>query len=77
MAKTKCPITHAAFVEKGPKALPTVIINGHSMDCKAKDPDPAKSLGWFTFGKSYVEIDGVKHAVQFSGNVTLVGSKPE
>ncbi len=72
MAKTTCPITRAEFRTK---ATPVnVSINGQNHAAAVKEFSTG-SLGWYLNGKTTIEIDGKRVAVQIGLNLTIVGSK--
>ncbi len=72
MAKTTCPITRADFRSKATAV--NVSINGQNHTAEVKEFSTG-SLGWYLNGKTTIEIDGKRVAVQIGLNLTVVGSK--
>jgi hypothetical protein len=72
MAKTACPITRNEFREHA-KAL-AIKINGLDFQADPREFSTG-SLGWYLNGKTTIEIDGKRVAVQIGMNLTVVGSK--
>jgi hypothetical protein len=72
MAKTPCPITRAAFVEKAEPVK--VVINGQEMLASVKEFSTG-SFGWNLNAKTVVTVDGKALSVQIGMNLTVVGSK--
>jgi hypothetical protein len=70
--KTSCPITRAEFRDKA-KAV-SVTIGNQQLEAEPKEFSTG-SLGWYLNGKTVVEIDGKRVAVQIGLNLTVVGSK--
>jgi len=70
--KTTCPITRADFRTKAKPV--TVQIGSQTMEVDPKEFSTG-SLGWYLNGKTTLEIDGVRVAVQIGLNLTVVGSK--
>jgi hypothetical protein len=72
MAKTACPITRNEFREH---AKPLAIkINGLDFQADPREFSTG-SLGWYLNGKTTIEIEGKRVAVQIGMNLTVVGSK--
>ena len=70
--KTFCPITRAEFRSN---AQPVdVKIQGVDLTAPVKEFSTG-SLGWYLNGKTTIDINGKKVAVQIGLNLTIVGSK--
>jgi hypothetical protein len=70
--KTFCPITRAEFRAH---AQPVdVKIQGADLTAPVKEFSTG-SLGWYLNGKTTIDINGKKVAVQIGLNLTIVGSK--
>ena len=72
MAKSTCPISRTAFVEKAEPLK--VIINGQEMVADVKEFSTG-SFGWNINAKITVNVDGKPLSVQVGMNMTVVGSK--
>lgn len=70
--KTTCPITREQFRQH---AKPVIIqIGDDKLEADVKEFSTG-SLGWYLNGKTKIEVDGVRVAVQIGLSLTIVGSK--
>ena len=72
MAKSACPLSRTAFVEKAEPLK--VVINGQEMVADVKEFSTG-SFGWNINAKIVVQVDGKPLSVQVGMNMTIVGSK--
>jgi hypothetical protein len=72
MAKSPCPITRPAFLEK---AEPVKINIGGQEVTAEKREFSTGSFGWYFNGKTTIQVDGKPLSVQVGLNLTVVGSK--
>lgn len=70
--KTVCPITLATF--RGKARPVSVAINGNVNAAMPKEFSTG-SIGWFTNGKTVIEVDGVMVPCQINVTITAIGSK--
>lgn len=71
MAKS-CPISREEFRNNAEAVK--VTINGVEHEAEVKEFSTG-SFGWYLNGKTTVEVNGKKIAVQMGMNLTVVGSK--
>jgi hypothetical protein len=72
MAKSPCPISKTAFLEKAESVK--VTINGQEMTADKREFSTG-SFGWYINGKTTIQVDGKPLSVQIGMNLTVVGSK--
>lgn len=70
--KTTCPVTRDEFLANA-KPL-DITIGGRPLISDVKEFSTG-SLGWYTNGKTIVEINGKQVTAQVGLNITIVGSK--
>jgi hypothetical protein len=70
---TACPITREQFIDDAAQ-MPIKIGDSGVLTADPREFSSG-SLGWFANGKVTVIIDGVAVKCQFSGSLTVIGSK--
>ena len=72
MAKSPCPISRAAFLEKAESVK--INIGGQEVIAEKREFSTG-SFGWYFNGKTTIQVDGKPLQVQVGLNLTVVGSK--
>jgi hypothetical protein len=72
MAKSPCPISKSAFLEKAESVK--VNIGGQEVTAEKREFSTG-SFGWYFNGKTTINVDGKPLQVQVGLNLTVVGSK--
>jgi hypothetical protein len=72
MAKSPCPLSKTAFIDKAEPVK--VVVNGQEIVADKREFSTG-SFGWYYNGKINITVDGKPLSVQVGLNLTVVGSK--